>query len=772
MRRELILIAFTTLTSLSVYAQISGVVVDSHSQPLSYANVSLYSLPDSTLISGTITNADGQFSFDHANSTGHECLKISAIGYITAFVSPVKSKQTVQMQSNEYALKEVVVSGKRDIFKSRGTDIIADIQHSRLRDFGFADDILDKLPMVSGEKGNYQVFGKGTAVIYVGNRKLIDPSELSRIATKDIATIEVISNPGAKYDADTHAVIKINLKNQHAKGLGGMVAARDGQGRRNYDYEQTQFTYNTDKVNAFAVFSNSTSRYSTDQENTETTFTPKHVWSLYSNMPKWLSTYYDQTVSGGMSVNIDKNDTVGGQVSYQKETEHYGGESDNLISRDAVLYERMKSAINARSHYDQWQSNLYYEGRIASNWTLDFNGDYLRRTSHEGRNNAESGNLTTSHDVQSTNKTTYDIAAALVELEYQLCKNAKLRVGSNVSYVKDVKTYNSQDDTSTSTNTALTSEETKTAFFAEGNMTLGKLSADAGVRYERLKMSYHDDLNHQYLVDRSYTRLYPYLSMSMPVCNSKMGLSLTTKVQRPSYYQLRNSHEYFNKYETEAGNPMLLSQYTTDLSYSIQYRHLRFSLAYQWIKDYIMTNNVVDQEDPLHLLSIPQNKPLYSALDGYLSYNNTVGIWEFYANLNVMRTFFDIYNTDGTLANGKRPYGVLSFNNYFNLKNQWMPYLWLTYNTDGYMREYRVKQGFVVSFGVTKYFFKKAVFARLSVNNILGTKERETRYASDYIFEKERFKDNRNISLFIRYTFNNKKKYNGKSAASEEIDRM
>lgn len=122
MRRELILIAFTTLTSLSVYAQISGVVVDSHSQPLSYANVSLYSLPDSTLISGTITNANGQFSFDHANRTGHECLKVSAIGYITAFVSPVKSKQTVQMQSNEYALNEVVVSG-REIYSRAGVPI-------------------------------------------------------------------------------------------------------------------------------------------------------------------------------------------------------------------------------------------------------------------------------------------------------------------------------------------------------------------------------------------------------------------------------------------------------------------------------------------------------------------------------------------------------------------------------------------------------------------------------------------------------------------------
>lgn len=51
-------------------------------------------------------------------------------------------------------------------------------------------------------------------------------------------------------------------------------------------------------------------------------------------------------------------------------------------------------------------------------------------------------------------------------------------------------------------------------------------------------------------------------------------------------------------------------------------------------------------------------------------------------------------------------------------------------------------------------------------------KEKEIRYNSGYIFRKDRFKDNRNISLLLRYTFNNKNKYKGSSAASEEIDRM
>lgn len=770
--KSLLLTLVSIFISSSVHAQIAGTVLGENSHPLGYANVALYSLPDSVFLTGTITNELGKYVFAKAANASSTYLKVSAIGYVTAIVHPIMNEQTIKLKPNEYSLSEVVVSGQRELFKSRGTDIVADIQHSNLRDFGFADDIIDKLPMVSGEHGSYNIFGKGSAVVYIGNRKVSDPSELSRISTKDIATIEVISNPGVKYDADTHAVIKINLKRQHTKGLGGTVALSDGQGRRNYDNEQVQLTYNTDKVNTFVGFSNSTSRYSTDQENTEYVLTPSSAWSLYSNMPKWYSNYYNKTVTGGVSLNLDKNNTLGGQLTYQRENDRYNGESNNVMMQGENVYERLNSTLDSHSHYNQWQANMYYEGHIGTKWTINFNGDYLRRKSTDDKSNEESGTLTNPHTVLTTNKATYNIAAGLVEAEYQLNKNATLKVGTNVSYVKDTKVYSGLDDTAESTASSLTSKETKMAVFAEGEANMGKLSANIGTRYEIFKMSYYDDLNDLQLVDKSYSRFYPYVSMSLPVSDVRFGLSLTTKVQRPSYYQLRNSQEYFNRYEMEAGNPLLLPQYTTDLTYSTQYKSLRFSLSYQWIKDYIMTSNMIDAENPLHILSKPTNKSHYSALNGNVAYNKTIGIWEFYTNLNVMRTFFSIYNTDGTLTNGKRPYAEMSFNSYFNLKNDWMPYLLLKCNSDGYMREYRIKQGFFISCGITKHFLKNTLYARLSVNNILGTKERETRLDTDYKFEKERFRDNRNISLFLRYTFNNKKKYKGKNAASEEIGRM
>ncbi len=96
------------------------------------------------------------------------------------------------------------MKGHRKIYKSDGTKLIVDVQKSVLSDFGSADDVVAQLPTVSGSDGSYSVFGRGIADVYIDNRKMRDKSELSRLNSKDISTIEVINNPGVEYDARTH----------------------------------------------------------------------------------------------------------------------------------------------------------------------------------------------------------------------------------------------------------------------------------------------------------------------------------------------------------------------------------------------------------------------------------------------------------------------------------------------------------------------------------------------------------------------------------------
>lgn len=351
-------------------------------------------------------------------------------------------------------------------------------------------------------------------------------------------------------------------------------------------------------------------------------------------------------------------------------------------------------------------------------------------------------------------------------------KATSFTFGTNVSFVKNDMHSRTMDDGAENNLYGLHSEENKYALFAEGTRSWEMFSASVGLRYEMFKMTYMDKQTQSVLENRTYNRLYPYISCSYSGKDIKMGLSLSTKVKRPSYYQLRNSTEYLNRYAMEMGNPMLLPQYTTGLSYTAKYRSLTFSMDYQWISDYIMSSNIVIQSDPLVSVSKPVNLSHYTAFNAGLSYNTKIGVWEPYLSANLMRTFLKIYNEDGTRANGTRPYMVASFNNYWELKNNWMPYLLLEYDGDGYMREYRIKQSVIVGMGIVKRLFNNALYIRLSIDNLLGAEENEIRYDTNYVFSKKRYRDNRKVGLYIRYTFNDKKKYKGKTSADEEINRM
>ncbi len=68
--------------------------------------------------------------------------------------------------------------------------------------------------------------------------------------------------------------------------------------------------------------------------------------------------YYNKTVTGGVSLNLDKNNTLGGQLTYQRENDRYNGESNNVMMQGENVYERLNSTLDSHSHYNQWQANM------------------------------------------------------------------------------------------------------------------------------------------------------------------------------------------------------------------------------------------------------------------------------------------------------------------------------------------------------------------------------------------------------------------------------
>ena len=88
-----------------------------------------------------------------------------------------------------------------------------------------------------------QVLGRRDAEIFIGNQKVVDMSELYRLRPAEIKSVEIIRNPGAEFNADAAAVIRIRLKNNVLKGFGLDVMSQGSFGRRFSDYEQLSITY-------------------------------------------------------------------------------------------------------------------------------------------------------------------------------------------------------------------------------------------------------------------------------------------------------------------------------------------------------------------------------------------------------------------------------------------------------------------------------------------------------------------------------------------------
>ncbi len=164
---------------LPMHAQIHGTVLDTDSNPIEFANVALYTVPDSTLIAGTITNQEGHFSLN-SDYKSDAFLRISFIGYETKVVEAAIG-QRIALKPETTELGELVVNGDLPRIRVRNDALVTTVENTVLSKAGTADDLLKRLPAVTGDDGAYEIFGKGAAKIYINNREMRDPSELDRM---------------------------------------------------------------------------------------------------------------------------------------------------------------------------------------------------------------------------------------------------------------------------------------------------------------------------------------------------------------------------------------------------------------------------------------------------------------------------------------------------------------------------------------------------------------------------------------------------------------
>ncbi len=219
---------------------ITGHVIDSELQsPIEYASVVLYTQRDSTQIAGTITDDKGDFLI-HGIPPGLYFLEIRFIGYTGRTIDdivirhdqPVVDLGTFGLEQTVLIMEGDEVVAEKPAMEYRIDKKVINVSQQPVAPSGTAVDVLENVPSVTVDnEGNVFLRGSGSFLVLVDDRpSLLEPSEaLQQIPAGSIETIEIITNPSARYDPDgTSGIINVVMKKSGVRGRSGIINGNAG----------------------------------------------------------------------------------------------------------------------------------------------------------------------------------------------------------------------------------------------------------------------------------------------------------------------------------------------------------------------------------------------------------------------------------------------------------------------------------------------------------------------------------------------------------------
>ena len=765
-------LCFSAITPMMAQ-DIKGKIVDEKGEPLAFANVVLLNRQDSAFVKGVVSGEDGHFAIDSACNNG--IIKVTSVGYKTAWKDCTgENAGVIKMVANSKVLGEVVVKSSlpKTILKNGG--MTTTVAGSVLEKAGTMEHLLDRIPNVSAQNGNINVFGRGEPIIYINGRQMRDRSELDRLSSDNIKSVEVIANPGARYAASTKAVIRITTKKILGDGF-GFDATTEGS----YDEKKNAGGYarlnlyyrrNGLELGAYAYGSKQSSPDEKDLQ--QMTYLDKTL--NQQDRTRWKNKTETFSSRLNASYQFDDNNSLGASISFLRNPKlQTDGKTEGSVLRDEVLTETTTYISSEFGQNSNWSSNVYYVGKVGK-LGIDFNTDWFWSKGNN-KNNIDEHYQEVNSEIQNqlvsstTSKYNRLIASKMV-LSYPLF-GGDLSVGGEYSFTNRNTNYAIIPNT-LANNVIDRIKEGMASAFVTYNRDFGKLNMEAGLRYENVDFKYYDDGQYMAEQSKTYGEWFPSLSLSMPIGNVQMQLSYAADINRPNYWVLRSGVQYSNHYTYETGNPFLVSEISRNTSYDLAYKWLTFNLTYEHVSDPIyQTVEMYKDNTTIGLMRMINGKS-YNNVTSTLNLQPTFGIWHPMLSAMVEKQWFELETRDGRYLN--KPVAMFRFNNTFDTK--WAMFsVMMTYITKGYEENHYIyKPMFNTDLSIYKGFMKDCLTLQLYVSDVFGTND--SHIIGKYGKLKETIFDEfstSKISLTVRYKFNTtRSKYKGTGAGDSQKNRM
>ena len=767
---RLLLILLLFCTGLRANAQsVSGKVLDEKQNPIPYANVVILSAKDSAFIAGTTTLEDGRFSIN--NVASGNILKASFIGYEPYFKTlSGQETLTIVLKEDAKMMKEVVVKGNVPLHKMTSEGIQTNIENTILSKLGTCEDVLAHVPGLTKKKDGYEVFGKGTPIIYINGRQMRDATEIERLKSSDIKSVEVITNPGSKYNAAVRAVVKIRTKKAIGDGFGFDVRSAYYQSENVDLSEQLNWKYRHKRLELFGTHGYSLDN-SLGHSKTTTIVHADTLWQqdFTQKVPEKNSIFKNII---GADYQLNDSNSVG--IKYMINFPHDFPLSVFLssdVTANGTFYDHINTfATCKQSHRPSQFINLYYVGKIGK-MDIDFNADYLYNKQNNHTTSREESRNKTSRTVTSDNQERNRLFASKLTLGYPVL-GGNLSVGAEYTYTNRNDTYSNPENYVPSSSAQL--KESNIAPFMEYKHQLSICQLTAGLRWEAVHFNYYENGQHIANQSRSFSNLFPSISAATQIGDLQMQLSYAARTCRPSYRQLSNNVTYGNRFLMQSGNPLLQHEYIHDISLGAMWKFIQFGISYNDRRHAIVFWSEQDSHNSAISRLTYTNLPSIKTISTQLAFSPTIGIWTPEFTALMKKQWLTLHTSTKTYKLNK-PIWQFSFNNTFDFGKGWLLSMesYLVTKGDGEIASLASNRG-SLDINLTKSFLKDRLALRIGGTDLFHTQKEggisytesmETQYIGTY--------DSRQFVLTVTYKFNtSRSKYKGTGAGQAEKNRL
>ena len=744
-----------------------GRILDERGNAAEYATIALLSPIDSTIVGHGVSNENGSFVIP-CNSR-KVLARITYIGYKT--VNRIYNNTEmgiIKLQPKTMIVKGVVVKGDRPQYKMLSGGMEVAVEHTLLSKMANTFEVLSLLPRVSVDGQKISVFGKGTPIVYINNKRVNDNNEIVNITPDNIKSISVITSPGSEYDAEVESVIRIRTKERRANGFSLRADAFGKYNKWMSDYELISARYQTKKFEiANSLWTMGTHDGEDNNLITDIYLPDKHYYNDQLIHLDTNNRFLSEKLSADYSLN-DSN-SIGGSYRY------YGmlnGRSNSASQQDVFLNGVAQGSIQQngviKPHLGSHQADIYYVGKIGQ-VGIDFNATYYTVNNRRSDESIESSKELGNQEVHSSNRQNSDMWAGKLVVNIPLWKG-NMSAGTELSKTDSHGTFLNEEQLVPSTETDI--HERNVAGFAQYGLSLSKWTIGLGVRYENIIRDYFSGGVKQDDVSKRYSNFFPNLSISWNKGNWFWQLNVNEKIHRPSYRQLGNFMQFDNRFLYEGGNPALQPEKVFNAEAMMLYKWLNVSAGYKYLKDVIeWTKYIYPGKEFAYntSLNFDHKQLLYASVHVSPKFGIFRPRWGF----NYNQQFFDTRKYGAGKALSK-PLLSCSLDNNFALSETMNAAISLnaaTSNADGFLM---MKSYYSVNLQFDKSFANRTWIIYLSANDIFKTaKERWTMYGLGAGTTKDCYNYIRNISLQVTYNFNAKRsKYKGTGAGNEEKSRL